>query len=270
MMMNRRSFLVAMLLSASLLLTTMGCARFDLNTPYAAPDRLDRGLVVILPGIEGESSANESVRAGLYKAGIPYGLVIYRWGAPLPGLSGMLVNQTDVSRNRHVAGELAGEIAQYQRNHPGKPVFLIGHSAGGGIAVFTMEALAQTPGAKPVEGAFLLSASLSSDYNLTPALAMSRRGLVNVSNKDDQLLNSGTGTFGNVDGERGDSCGRTGFTHSYPNVYERRITNEQVRKEFGIIGPAHFSATHEQLIERYAPGWIMSPTWPPPRPGAKQ
>lgn len=266
--MNMRKVIAAAMLLLPMLAVAGGCTRFDLNTPYTEQARLDRGLVVILPGIEGESSANRDIREGLYKAGVPYGLVIYRWG--MPGLGGMLVNQTDVSRNRQMATELAGQIAQYQRNHPGKPVLLVGHSAGGGIAVFTLEALGRTPDAKPVEGAFLLSASLASDYNLAPALAMSRRGLVNVSNKDDQLLNSGTGTFGNVDGERGDSCGRTGFTHSYPNVYERRITNEQVRKEFGIIGPAHFSATHEQLIERYAPAWILSQTWPPPRPGAKQ
>ncbi|MFA6134052.1 MAG: alpha/beta hydrolase [Phycisphaerae bacterium] len=267
--MNTRVVIIAMLLSVSLLLAMGGCGKYDLNSRYVSQERADRGMVVILPGIEGESKANRDIREGLYRAGIPYGLVIYRWGAPIPGPGGMLVNQTDVSRDRRMAEELAEQITQYQQKHPGKPVFLIGHSAGGGITVFTMEALGKVAGARPVEGSFLLSASISSDYDLAPALAMSRRGLVNVSNRDDQLLNSGTATFGNVDGKKGDSAGRTGFYRKYPNVFERPITNEQVRREFGIIGPAHFMATHEQLIEKYAPAWILSESWPPARPGAK-
>ena len=246
---------------------TSGCTKHDLNTRYTEPARMDQGLVVILPGIEGESGANRDIREGLYRAGIPYGLVIYRWGTPIPGPGGMLINQTNVARNRRMAEELAEQISQYQQRHPGKPVFLIGHSAGGGIAIFAMEALERVPGARPVEGAFLLSASISSDYDIAPALAMSRRGLVNVSNKDDRLLDKGTGTFGNVDGKRVDSAGRTGFQRTYPKVFERPITNEQTRRELGIGGPAHFVATNEQLIETYAPAWILSESWPPARPG---
>ena len=60
-----------------------------------------------------------------------------------------------------------------------------------------------------------------------------------------------------------------GFYRKYPNVFERPITNERARQEFGIIGPAHFVATHEQLIEKYAPAWILSKSWPPARPGQR-
>ena len=245
-----------------------GCGRYDLNAHYADSSRVDQGLVVILPGIEGESKANRDIREGLYRAGIPYALVIYRWGSLIPGPGGMLLNQTNVARNRRMADELAEQVVQYQQKHPGKPVFLIGHSAGGGIAVFTLEALGKIPEALPVEGAFLLSASISSDYDLTDALRMTRRGLINVSNKDDRLLNSGTAAFGNVDGKRGDSAGRTGFNRAYPKVFERPITNEQARRELGIRGAPHFIATKEQLIEKYAPAWILSETWPPPRAGS--
>jgi len=57
---------------------------------------------------------------------------------------------------------------------------------GGGSAVFTLETLGRIPGAQPVIGAFLPSASISSDYVLADALRMTRLGLVNVSNIDDQ------------------------------------------------------------------------------------
>jgi pimeloyl-ACP methyl ester carboxylesterase len=257
-------FLLAGVIS---ILFAAGCSTepFDTNNQYTTSSRVDSGLVVILPGIEGESGANHDIRAGLYKAGLPYALVIYRWG--VPGLGGMLVNQTDVERNRSSARELAGYIASYQANHPGKPVFIIGHSAGGGIAVFALESLDRVSGGQPVTGVFLLSASISSSYNLVPALRMTQRGLVNVSNSGDNLLNGGTATFGNVDGGRGDSAGRTGFYRSYSKVFERPITNEGVWKKEGILSAPHFLATKEQLIEKYAPAWILSPSWPPARPG---
>jgi hypothetical protein len=242
----------------------VGCATapYDKENLYVNLDRAGKGLVVILPGIEGESSANRDVRQGLYEAGIPYALVIYRWGAPVPGL-GMLINQTDVARNRRQGEEIASQIASYQHKHPGAPVFMIGHSAGGGVTVFTLESLGRIAGARPIEGAFLLSSSISANYDLTAALKMTTRGVVNVSNSDDTvMLGGGTGSFGNVDGGHGDSAGRTGFSRSWPTLHERPITNEEVRRRLGVIGGAHFVATNERLIEHYAPAWIMSQKWP--------
>ena len=241
-----------------------GARAYDVGTRYVTADRAEKGLVVILPGIEGEDKAPRDVRDGLYKAGIPYSLVIYRWGSPIPGL-GMLINQTDVARNRRQGEEIASQIASYQQKHPTSPVFMVGHSAGGGVTVFALEALGRIAGAKPIDGAFLLSTSLSADYDLTDALDMTRRGIVNVSNSDDTvLLGAGTGTFGNVDGGHGDSAGRTGFSRSYERVYERRLTNEEVRRGLGVRGSAHFVTTNEQLIETYAPAWILSNRWPIP------
>ncbi|MCD4824285.1 MAG: DUF726 domain-containing protein [Phycisphaerae bacterium] len=240
----------------TLVVSIGGCSKYDIGTKYTTPQRVDKGIVVILPGIEGESGANRDIRKGLSDAEIPYALLIYRWGALVPGPAGMLINQTNVSRNRKVGQELAEQIAQYQRNHPNRPVFLVGHSAGGGIAVFTLEALGKINGAKPIEGAFLLSASISASYPLDGALRMVRRGIVNTYNPTDKLLKDGTGMFGNVDGGRGDSAGRTGFKRSYARVYERKITSEQVRREFGQASTAHFAATKAKLIEKYAPAMV--------------
>ncbi len=249
------------------LVTLAGCTKYDVGTVFTTPERADRGMVVILPGIEGQSAANLDIRRGLRDAEVPYALTIYRWGSPLPGPAGMLINQTDVAGNRRAGQELAGQITKYQRNHPNRPVFLIGHSAGGGIAVFALEELAKLNGAKPIEGAFLLSSSISANYPLDGALRMVKRGIVNVHNPDDRLLKEGTSTFGNVDGGRGDSAGRTGFSRSYAKVFDREITNERVRREFGQAGSPHFVATNAALIEKYAPAWLLSETWPPARPG---
>jgi pimeloyl-ACP methyl ester carboxylesterase len=236
----------------------VGCTKYDTGTKFTTQQRVGQGLVVILPGIEGESGANHNIRRGLFDADIPYALVIYRWGALVPGPGGMLINQTNVSRNRNEGKELAEEIALYQTKYPNRPIFLIGHSGGGGIAVFALESLGQIPGAKPVTGAFLLSASISADYNLSAALRMTQRGLVNVYNPEDSLL-KGTATFGNMDGGRGTSAGRTGFQRKYPKVFERRITG----REAGVSDSAHFVATNAKLIAERAPAWLLSDSWPP-------
>ena len=125
--------------------------------------------------------------------------------------------------------------------------------------MFALEELSKIAGAQPIEGAFLLSSSISADYDLTAALRMTRRGLVNVSNPQDSLLKEGTGTFGNVDGSKGDSAGRTGFRRKYASVYERRVTAQ----ELGVSGLPHFVATNAKLIAERAPAWILSERWPP-------
>ena len=123
-----------------------------------------------------------------------------------------------------------------------------------------MEELGRIPGARPVEGAFLLSSSISADHDLTAALRMTRRGLVNVSNPQDRLLSKGAATFGNVDGGKGESAGRTGFRRQYPKVYERRVTSQKL----GVSGLPHFVATNAKSSADRAPAWILSETWPPP------
>ena len=237
-----------------------GDSKIDMNARYVSPERAAAGLVVILPGIEGQSAANQNIRRGIYDSGVSYALAIYRWGFPVPGI-GMYVNQTNPAQNRKSAAELARRIVEYQQKYPERPVFLVGHSGGGGVAVFTLEALAAISGAQPVEGAFLLSASISADYSLASALKMTRRGIVNVHNPDDVgLLKVGTAMFGNVDGGRGDSAGRVGFANSPPKVYNRRITSA----ELGVGGNPHYLATDAKLIAQRAPAWLDAKSWPPP------
>ncbi len=256
-------------LPLALILALAGCAtgtkeKVDGDAHFVNPDRMNKGLVIILPGIEGEDSANRDVRKGLDDAGVSYGLAIYRWGFPVPGL-GLLVNQTDTAGNRRAAVELANGIVRYQVKHPGCPVFLVGHSAGGGVAVFTLEALADLPGARPVRGAILLSSSISADYPLVKALKMTQCGIVNGYNpQDNVMLGTGTAMFGNVDGQHGDSAGRTGFHETHPKLFQFKASVG------GDQGDPHFIMTESDRVAKHAPRWILSETWPPPGSSAGQ
>ncbi len=235
----------------------IGC---DPNAQYCTPERYDQGLVLILPGIEGVSANNTGIQKGLDDGGVDYALQIYPWGFPVPGV-GMLVNQTDVAANRAAGARLADVIIRYQQDYPGRPVFLVGHSGGGGVAVFTLESLGSRSG-KPINGAILISSSISASYPLAPALAMTRLGILNVYNgMDTGLLGVGTGLFGNVDGGTGDSAGRTGFSYhnAHPKLFELSLTNQPQ----GIFDDPHTFGTQPRIVERYGPNWVLSPTWPP-------
>jgi hypothetical protein len=242
---------------ASVVLLVALAAFIGCEDPYTTQERYDQGLVLLLPGIEGVGGNVWNLQRGLDEGGVPYALQIYPWGFPVPGF-GMLVNQTDVSANRAAGARLAQVIRQYQAQYPGRPVFVAGHSGGGGVSVFAAESLSARSDT-PVEGIFLLSASLSANYPLGTALASTKRGIVNVYNPNDTgLLGVGTGVFGNVDGGTGDSCGRTGLYTSDPRVFEINIGPEQ-----GVLDDPHSLVVQPWLVKRTIAPWILAETWPP-------
>ena len=220
---------------------------------YATDARKANGLVIILPGIEGESDMNHGIREGLMDGGVEYALTIHSWGVPVPGI-GMVINQTNVLGNRLAGVGVAKVVAEYQTSHPGKPVYIVGHSGGGGVAVFAAEALADMEGDHSVDGLILLSASISGDYNLSKALSRSRNGLVNFYNTaDTALLGVGTGILGNVDGGHAPSAGRVGFEKTFPRVYQVSVDSSD---------DPHASATRPSYGAAYIAPWVRARTWP--------
>ena len=242
----------------------VGCNGED-AAMYTTVDRLANGMVVILPGIEGESEFNHDIRRGLDYGGIDCALPIYSWGRPIPGV-GMLLNQMDFLGNRLAGVRIAKMIEEYQQGHPGMPVYVVGHSGGGGIAVFTAEAM---PEGKQLDGLVLLSASIWSGYDLTKALKHCRSGIVNFYNEADVgLLGIATTIMSNVDGMRGPSAGLIGFAKptendpeekrlAYTKLYEIPVTA-------GMTGgdDPHAAATRPGFVSVYVVPWVASTAWP--------
>lgn len=223
---------------------------------YTTDARHANGLVVILPGIEGVSRYNRDIREGLFDAGVDYALLIRSWGVPVPG-AGLLINQTNFLGNRLAGAGVARMIAEYQNTHPGRPVFIVGHSGGGGVAVFAAEALADMDANRRLEGLVLLSASISGNYDLSKALSQCRLGLVNFFNQEDAaLLGVGTTVLGNVDGGRGPSAGLVGFQRDFASLY-------QVAVDADYGGDPHGAATRSPYVAAYVAPWIKATSWPP-------
>jgi pimeloyl-ACP methyl ester carboxylesterase len=253
-----------------------GCAVNQDAGVSALGDR-DKGLVIVLPGIQGNGSINEDIRQGLIGAGIQCAVEIRQWGSLLPGAK-LVVNQVNVPGNRAAGKEIAREIAAYQDKHPDRPVYLVGHSGGAGVGVFALETLGSMPGSSQVAGVVLLSASISNDYDLTAALRQSREGIVNFYNeKDVALLGIGTTLLGNVDGGRSPSAGRAGFKlpgpgapagriDAYRKLYQVRITRDMVDD----TSASHVAATSRPFVAAYVAEWIIDRGWPPPRQLARE
>lgn len=259
-MTGRRALAALACLAAAVLIG--GCG--ETRTRFTTDERMDRGVVYILPGIEGEGMLNHELREGLDQAGLPYALPIHNWGRPIP-VAGVVLNQVDILGNRLAAQELAKKVVKYQDAHPGAPVFLVGHSGGGGIAVMAAEAL---PEGRQVDGLILLNVSLDANYDLTKALAHTRRGIANFwSPGDVAFLVVGTTVMGNVDGARGPAAGAIGFQRTaelgpqLAKLYQVRW--HESMSNVGHTG-GHFSATNQDFARRWVAPWILAKSWTPP------
>jgi pimeloyl-ACP methyl ester carboxylesterase len=249
---------------AAAALAAAGCGAD--NGRYVTDERLNRGLIVILPGIEGHSALNRSIREGLVAAGVDQAMPIHSWGRPIP-IAGILLNQVDILGNRLAGVDIARMIVRYQDSHPGRPVHIIGHSGGGGIAVFAAEAL---PDGRKITGLVLLSASISAGYDLSDALDHCENGILSFySHQDVGLLVIGTTLAGNVDGMRGAAAGAVGFRRpddsdepqkrlKYGKLYEVELTRELT----GGNGSAHTAATHAGFVRQYVAPWVVADAWP--------
>lgn len=165
-----------------------------------------RGVIVMLPGVEGGAWQLAEARAGLVKAGITDDLVAVDWGVrPF----GSLINLTDIDANRRRARSMADEIAQHSRSHPGQPIQLVGFSGGGGLAKLIVDAL---PSDVMLDQVVLIAAAISPEADLTQTLAHARRGVVSFySPQDTIMLGWGTRTMGTIDRSKSDSAGYVGF-----------------------------------------------------------
>jgi pimeloyl-ACP methyl ester carboxylesterase len=174
---------------------------------YMTPERLNQGLVVSLDGVGGYNWGPRWLRLGLDEAGLKFALFIYDWSK---GPTGLWVGDLlDEGRNRAAARDLARMVATYIETKPGRPVTLIGHSAGGAIVAWALEEL--PPGVQ-VERALLLAPALAPDYNLTKALGGVRSRLyVMYSQADVLLMGAGTLGFGTMDRRHDVSAGLVGF-----------------------------------------------------------
>jgi len=168
--------------------------------------RLEQGYTGVIVGVMGNKGGYTELENALVEGGLPGAVEVIDWTL---GPLGIFINLHSESRARREAKEVADKIVEYQREYPGRPVHLLGHSGGTGFAVFVLEAL---PEGHKVTSVHMLGSAMPCDYDLTKALKKVDRGIWNWYCEADWLyLSTATGVFGTFCGGMGDSSGLRGF-----------------------------------------------------------
>ena len=153
-------------------LPTQCKTNFGATAQFCNAERLGQGYTIILPGILGSKPQNP-ISQGLVEADVPSAIEVYDW---TDGPGAFFSNLRDLKRNRREARCVAKKIVNYQDRYPGRPVHLIGYSAGGGVAVLVLEAM---PPGRKVTRAIVLAPTLSTDYDLRKAIRHTESGIHN-------------------------------------------------------------------------------------------
>jgi pimeloyl-ACP methyl ester carboxylesterase len=247
--------LVLGLLSAGVALAG-GCAR----QPYLTPERLAKGLVVVLPGVEGEGALNRGICRGLDAGGVDWGIELSDWTSPW----GPLMNLRAEISNRQKAGEIAIRVAEYKFAHPDNPVVLVGQSAGGAMALWIAESM---PEGRDIDGIVLLAPAISPGYMVDFALSKTSRGVLNFySAKDWLFLGVLTTISGTMDGEHTSSAGRVGFmvpvSSARPKTYDR-LFQIAWHEQMAVVGHTggHLASSAEAFVRLYVAPFVLARQW---------
>ena len=243
-----------------------GCSQVH----YTSPERYERGLVMCLSGAGGMMGEVDRIRDGLASGGVDYAIEGFDWSR-----GGVLGDQMDVAENRRRAAQLAARVATYARNHPGRPIHLVGISAGTGLIVWALEEL---PGDQ-VTDAVLLASSLDAHYDLSQALRNVKGHIYCFTSVADSILALGVTWAGTVDRGGGIAGGLVGFSPPDGASDDTKRLYEEKLKQFpwnpgemllGHLGD-HLGATSPTFVRvRIAPLVLGQEPEPPPRPQSRR
>lgn len=241
-----------------------GCAGFS---PLVDERRLAEGYTLVLPGIDGQSPAIAQIADNLAAAGVPTAIEVYDWTHGSPWLMG--TNLYSRQRNQQQARTIASKIIDYQDRYPGRPVHLVAHSGGCGLALWALE---QLPAERRVTSAVLLSAAVSTKYNVAPALAHTERGIWNFYAPTDLMLLAGTVVARTIDSQHSVGAGAVGFRNplneasaATPRLVQVPFTPQMIRSGHfgGHWGPAGSTFARDYVAPILdSPRTAMTPSAP--------
>jgi pimeloyl-ACP methyl ester carboxylesterase len=161
--------------------------------------------VFAVDGAGGFQATSRSLHRAILDAGLPLYVESVAWSH---GFGRFLADQVDEEHAREEGRCLAERIQGWHQKAPGKPVYLVAHSAGSAVALAAAESL--PPGS--VERIVLLAPAVSRSYDLRSALRCAKQGVdVFHSERDWGYLGLGTAVVGTADRRWEPAAGRVGF-----------------------------------------------------------
>ncbi len=180
------------------------CEPWAASAPLPAdPDA--RPLVWVVDGAGDLKGCSGALAHANMLAGNPFELSAFPWSH---GYRRLLLDQIDWRHAKEQGQRLATAIQARKEREPGRRVVLVGHSAGCAVILAAADVL--PPDA--LDRAILLAPSVSTGYDLRPALASAKEGLdVFCSRKDWVALGFVVRVVGTTDTGSGAAAGRVGF-----------------------------------------------------------
>ena len=207
-----------------LMLPFLGCQNCHSGM---SPQRLTHGYTIILPGLLGEQGWDRSVASTIQNSSYPGAVEVYDW------THGPLLLGWNMFDSRQVK-QVSSRIMTYQERYPGRPVYLIGHSAGCKIAVQTLESM---PTGRRIEKVVLLAPGISNQYDLRPAMSHTRSGICAFTSALDFPISVPlTGFRGLADGEFRLPAAAFGFRPP------KDLTADEVRQYEMLLDQRRYSA----------------------------
>lgn len=213
------------------------------------------GIIFYCPGAGNLDIGDSGIREGLKAAGFRGEVASLLWTVSF----NVAIDQA-VKANARLGGErLARMIEDYCEQYPGRPVHLVGFSAGTGVAVFALESLKE---GYAVDNVVLLGSSLWNKYDVGKAMGHVRGKMFVFYSPKDMVLAGPMKVFGTIDGVfADDAAGSVGLRS--PSGRER-IVNIGWRPEFeryGYVG-GHFDVTSSRFLEaEVAPILVTRPSY---------
>lgn len=261
--MNNKNRILAVI---ALTLITAGCSTTtSWDGKYAADrkERMNRGCMFFFDGAGGGTKKTNyagGVVQGMKEAGYPGAGELMSWET---GQGLMADQKASVEYKRAQAAKSAARIRQYMKNHPGKPVSLLGFSAGTAEVIFALEMLPETA---QVDHVVLLGASISRDYDMTAALKRVKHKLHIITSTHDHMLSIAMPLSGTADRKFHDpGAGIKGFvlppgaSEETKQLYARKIAVIPYSKDFRKDGDKghHFDNVKKDFIRDHVAPLLM-------------
>ncbi len=237
-----------------------GCSAAPHRTASSPASTVEsRALVFAVDGAGNFQGSSLALKEFIANENLPVHVHTFEWSH---GYRRIFADHLDSAHARTEGKKLADEILCYQRQAPESalPVCIIAHSAGSLVALTAAEYLPPDS----IERIILLAPSVSTNYDVRPALRCCRQGMdVFHSRLDRGYLGVAVALFGTSDGTRAPVSGRVGFrvpdnTGTDSGLYAR-LHQHPWEESVGWTGHSggHFSVYQAGYLKAYVVPLMM-------------
>lgn len=198
------------LLFACCLPVFAGClgpgSRSESHRAILPPRSPPQGIVFVANGSGDFRTVSENLGQVVAQTATPLQIETVPWSH---GYGRYIIDHMDHGNQLCQGRRLAAQVLAYRKAYPNQRIYLIGHSAGSAVVLAAAELLP----ADSIDRIILLAPSVSTTYDLRPALCTVRRNIdVFYSDEDDVILGLGILIVGTADGGSRKAAGQYGFT----------------------------------------------------------